>query len=136
MNQVGGQDDLIFDGSSFVSNHNGQLALQAPSFQESVYFAEYDAKQKLFKTAKETTPPPTLCWKFIRHWSWQPVTMCSVQASWVILGYRVVLTLLHSPLQIAVDAIGADKVQAVMMPYTYTSQMSVEDATEQARRMV
>ena len=38
-------------------------------------------------------------------------------------------------LAIAVDAIGADKVQAVMMPYTYTSQMSVEDATEQARRM-
>lgn len=32
------------------------------------------------------------------------------------------------------DAIGADKVQAVMMPYTYTSKMSVEDATEQARR--
>ncbi len=38
-------------------------------------------------------------------------------------------------LAIAVDAIGAEKVQAVMMPYTYTSQISVEDAAEQARRM-
>lgn len=38
-------------------------------------------------------------------------------------------------LAIAVDAIGADKVQAVMMPYTYTSQISVEDATEQAKHM-
>ena len=81
VNQVGGQDDLIFDGSSFVSNHNGQLALQAPSFQESVYFAEYDAKQKLFKTAKPHLHL-TLLLKFIRHWSWQHVTMCNVRASW------------------------------------------------------
>ena len=38
-------------------------------------------------------------------------------------------------LAIAVDALGADRVEAVMMPFRYTSQMSVEDAAEQARRM-
>ncbi|WP_333660739.1 NAD+ synthase [Acinetobacter sp.] len=134
VNQVGGQDDLIFDGSSFVSNHNGQLALQAPSFQESVYFAEYDAKQKLFKTA-ETTPPLDTFAEI-----YQALVMATrdyVQRSGfpgVILGLSGGIDSALT-LAIAVDAIGADKVQAVMMPYTYTSQMSVEDATEQARRM-
>ena len=134
VNQVGGQDDLIFDGSSFVSNHNGQLALQAPSFQESVYFAEYDAKQKLFKTAKNTPPLDTFAEIY------QALVMATrdyVQRSGfpgVILGLSGGIDSALT-LAIAVDAIGADKVQAVMMPYTYTSQMSVEDATEQARRM-
>ena len=134
VNQVGGQDDLIFDGSSFVSNHNGQLALQAPSFQESVYFAEYDAKQKLFKTAKTTPPLDTFAEIY------QALVMATrdyVQRSGfpgVILGLSGGIDSALT-LAIAVDAIGADKVQAVMMPYTYTSQMSVEDATEQARRM-
>lgn len=134
VNQVGGQDDLIFDGSSFVSNHNGQLALQAPSFQESVYFAEYDAKQKLFKTAKNT---PTLDTFAEIYQALVMATRDYVQRSGfpgVILGLSGGIDSALT-LAIAVDAIGADKVQAVMMPYTYTSQMSVEDATEQARRM-
>ncbi|MDM1019451.1 NAD+ synthase [Acinetobacter sp. VNK23] len=134
VNQVGGQDDLIFDGSSFVSNHNGQLALQAPSFQESVYFAEYDAKQKLFKTAETT---PTLDTFAEIYQALVMATRDYVQRSGfpgVILGLSGGIDSALT-LAIAVDAIGADKVQAVMMPYTYTSQMSVEDATEQARRM-
>lgn len=56
VNQVGGQDDLIFDGRVLVSNHNGQLALQAPSFQNLFISLNMMQKQKLFKTAK-TTPP-------------------------------------------------------------------------------
>lgn len=134
VNQIGGQDDLIFDGSSFVSNHNGQLALQAPSFQESVYFAEYDAKQKLFKTAETT---PTLDTFAEIYQALVMATRDYVQRSGfpgVILGLSGGIDSALT-LAIAVDAIGADKVQAVMMPYTYTSQMSVEDATEQARRM-
>lgn len=39
INQVGGQDDLIFDGTSFVINHSGEVALQAPSFKDDLYFA-------------------------------------------------------------------------------------------------
>ncbi|ENU30691.1 NAD+ synthase [Acinetobacter sp. NIPH 1852] len=134
VNQVGGQDDLIFDGSSFVSNNNGQVALQAPSFQESVYFAEYDAEQKQFKTAETT---PTLDTFAEIYQALVMATRDYVQRSGfpgVILGLSGGIDSALT-LAIAVDAIGADKVQAVMMPYTYTSQMSVEDATEQARRM-
>ncbi|MBJ9957723.1 NAD+ synthase [Acinetobacter courvalinii] len=134
VNQVGGQDDLIFDGSSFVSNNSGELALQAPSFQEAVHFAEYDAQQKQFKTAAAVPALETFAEIY------QALVMATrdyVQRSGfpgVILGLSGGIDSALT-LAIAVDAIGADKVQAVMMPYTYTSQMSVEDATEQARRM-
>ncbi|RSN80512.1 NAD+ synthase [Acinetobacter baumannii] len=134
VNQVGGQDDLIFDGSSFVSNNSGELVLQAPSFQEAVHFAEYDAEQKQFKTAAAVPALETFAEIY------QALVMATrdyVQRSGfpgVILGLSGGIDSALT-LAIAVDAIGADKVQAVMMPYTYTSQMSVEDATEQARRM-
>ncbi|MFI8033090.1 NAD+ synthase [Acinetobacter courvalinii] len=134
VNQIGGQDDLIFDGSSFVSNNSGELALQAPSFQEAVHFAEYDAEQKQFKTIAAV--PALEAFAEI----YQALVMATrdyVQRSGfpgVILGLSGGIDSALT-LAIAVDAIGADKVQAVMMPYTYTSQMSVEDATEQARRM-
>jgi NAD+ synthase (glutamine-hydrolysing) len=134
VNQVGGQDDLIFDGSSFVTNKNGEIALQAPSFQESIYFVEYDAEQKEFKKTESAPALETFAEIY------QALVMATrdyVQRSGfpgVILGLSGGIDSALT-LAIAVDAIGADKVQAVMMPYTYTSQMSVEDATEQARRM-
>lgn len=134
VNQVGGQDDLIFDGSSFVCNNNGQAALQAPSFKEDLYIAEYNAEQKQFKTSE--TAPALETFAEI----YQALVLATrdyVQRSGfpgVILGLSGGIDSALT-LAIAVDAIGADKVQAVMMPYTYTSQMSVEDATEQARRM-
>src|SRR5690606_2994302 len=53
-NQVGGQDDLIFDGTSFVINKDGNIALQAPSFKEDVYYAEYEAEQQAYKIATVT----------------------------------------------------------------------------------
>ena len=52
VNQVGGQDDLIFDGTSFVSNQNGEIALQAPSFKEDLYIAEFDRDTKLYKVVE------------------------------------------------------------------------------------
>ena len=134
VNQVGGQDDLIFDGSSFVNNHNGTLALQAPSFQEAVYVAEFDAEQKQFKTAEN---PPALETFAEIYQALVMATRDYVQRSGfpgVILGLSGGIDSALT-LAIAVDAIGADKVQAVMMPYTYTAKISVEDANEQARRM-
>ncbi|NNP71220.1 NAD+ synthase [Acinetobacter sp. Ac_5812] len=134
VNQVGGQDDLIFDGSSFVSNNSGQLALQVPSFQEALSYVEYDAEQKQFKATDAIPALETFAEIY------QALVMATrdyVQRSGfpgVILGLSGGIDSALT-LAIAVDAIGADKVQAVMMPYTYTSQMSVEDATEQARRM-
>ncbi|NHC04281.1 NAD+ synthase [Acinetobacter sp. 187] len=133
-NQVGGQDDLIFDGTSFVINNSGELALQAPSFKEDVYTVEYDIQNKAYKAVASAPALDTMAEIY------QALVMATrdyVQRSGfpgVILGLSGGIDSALT-LAIAVDAIGADKVQAVMMPYTYTSQISVEDATEQAKRM-
>ena len=132
-NQVGGQDDLIFDGTSFVINKSGDVALQAPSFKEELLFVEYDQDQKAYKTNEAAPALDTI------PEIYNALVMATrdyVQKSGfpgVILGLSGGIDSALT-LAIAVDAIGADKVQAVMMPYTYTSQISVEDATAQAKR--
>ena len=133
-NQVGGQDDLIFDGTSFVINNSGDVALRAPSFQESLSIAEYQIENKAYKISEAV---PVLGTMAEIYQSLVMATRDYVQRSGfpgVILGLSGGIDSALT-LAIAVDAIGADKVQAVMMPYTYTSQISVEDATEQAKRM-
>ena len=133
-NQVGGQDDLIFDGTSFVIAKNGSVILQAESFKESLYFAEYEAEQQAFKA---NALPPALDTMAEIYQSLVMATRDYVQRSGfpgVILGLSGGIDSALT-LAIAADAIGADKVQAVMMPYTYTAQISVEDAAEQAKSM-
>ena len=134
INQIGGQDDLIFDGTSFVINQDGEVALQAPSFQEELYYTEYLAEQKTFKVVESTPALDTMAEIY------QGLVLATrdyVQRSGfpgVILGLSGGIDSALT-LAIAVDAIGADKVQAVMMPYTYTAPMSVEDAAAQAKSM-
>ena len=133
-NQVGGQDDLIFDGSSFVINNTGVVALRAESYKEQLYVVDYEIENKAYK-AVETAPALDTMAEI-----YQALVMSTrdyVERSGfpgVILGLSGGIDSALT-LAIAVDAIGADKVQAVMMPYTYTSQISVEDAAEQAKRM-
>lgn len=133
-NQVGGHDDLVFDGTSFVLNKSSEVALQAPSFQENLCIAEYDATRLEFN---KTSITPTLDTMAEIYQSLVMATRDYVQRSGfpgVILGLSGGIDSALT-LAIAVDAIGADKVQAVMMPYTYTAQISVEDAAEQAKRL-
>ena len=133
-NQVGGQDDLIFDGTSFVMGKDGAVIVQAPSFKEELLFAEYEADQKAYKTGNIT---PCLDTMAEIYQSLVLATRDYVQRS----GFKGVILGLSGgidsalTLAIAADAIGADKVQAVMMPYTYTAQISVEDAAAQAKNM-
>ena len=133
-NQVCGQDDLIFDGTSFVINQDGTTALQAPSFKEDLYYAEYAAEQKAFKA---TTITPVLDTMAEIYQGLVLATRDYIQRSGfagVILGLSGGIDSALT-LAIAVDAIGADKVQAVMMPYSYTAQISIEDAAAQAKNM-
>ncbi|MGE8623075.1 NAD+ synthase [Acinetobacter schindleri] len=133
-NQVGGHDDLVFDGTSFVLNKSGEVALQAASFQENLSIAEYDATNLAFS---KTSITPTLDTMAEIYQSLVMATRDYVQRSGfpgVILGLSGGIDSALT-LAIAVDAIGADKVQAVMMPYTYTAQISVEDAAEQAKTL-
>lgn len=133
-NQVGGQDDLIFDGSSFVINHNGTVALQAESYKEDLYTVEYNQEKSLFGKTKEVPALETMAeiYQGLVLATRDYVTRSGFNG--VILGLSGGIDSALT-LAIAVDALGKDKVQAVMMPYRYTSQMSVEDTKEQAKTM-
>jgi NAD+ synthase (glutamine-hydrolysing) len=134
VNQVGGQDDIIFDGTSFLINKDGSVALQAPSYKEQLSVVEYNANEQCYNQAEIVAPLDTMAEIY------QGLVMATrdyVQRSGfpgVILGLSGGIDSALT-LAIAVDAIGADKVQAVMMPYTYTAQISVEDAAAQAKTM-
>ncbi|MCK7608335.1 NAD+ synthase [Acinetobacter portensis] len=133
-NQVGGQDDLIFDGTSFVVSNSGTVATQAATFKEELLIAEYEIENKAFK---QGSIAPALDTMAEIYQSLVVATRDYVTRSGfpgVILGLSGGIDSALT-LAIAVDAIGADKVQAVMMPYTYTAQISVEDAAEQAKNM-
>ena len=137
VNLVGGQDELVFDGNSFVMDATGDVVMRAPAFQEGLYVAEFrrDGAGRLQPRRGEVTPELT--------------DEASVYDA-LVLGVRdyvrkhgfpgVVMGLSGGvdsalTLAIAVDALGAEQVQAVMMPSRYTSQMSVEDARAQAEAL-
>jgi NAD+ synthase (glutamine-hydrolysing) len=133
VNQVGGQDELVFDGNSFVVDGNGKVTQRAPAFEEGLFVSDFEIKGGILAPVAG------------------PVTeLLSLEASVyqaLVVGVRdyvrrngfkgVVLGLsggIDSALclAIAVDALGAENVEAVMMPYHYTAQMSQDDAKEEA----
>ena len=133
VNQVGGQDELVFDGGSFAVTADGQLAAAAPSFEEGEYWLHYDGESESQPFSGLEVSEP----------------LDEMAATWqaLVLGVRdyvnknrfkgVVLGLSGGvdsalTLAVAVDALGPERVEAVMMPFRYTSQMSVEDAAEQS----
>ena len=136
VNQVGGQDELVFDGGSFAVNADGELAMVAPDFEEGTYMLSVARTVRGVEIAQGVAAS----------------ALSDVAAVWqaLVLGVRdyvekngfpgVVLGLSGGidsavTLAVAVDALGADRVQAVMMPFKYTADMSVEDAGEQASIM-
>lgn len=134
VNQVGGHDDLIFDGTSFIVNKNGDLAFKADSFKEGLYLVPFSTEQTQFEKTTISAELDTIA---EIYQSLVLATRDYVQRSGfpgVILGLSGGIDSALT-LAIAVDAIGADKVQAVMMPYTYTAQISVEDASTQAKNL-
>jgi len=133
VNMVGGQDELVFDGGSFVMTGDGDVSFRAPPFEEGLF------ELVLQGTAKGVVPQ-----------SGDRAALLDDEASVykaLVAGTRdyiskhgfpgVILGLsggIDSALvaTIACDAIGADRVRAVMMPFRYTSNMSQEDAAKQA----
>ena len=135
LNQVGGQDELVFDGASFVLNADRSLALQMPMFEEAVTLTawnrEGDGGWRMETGATATLPEH-------EEETWKA---CVLGLRDYVLKNRfpgVVLGLsggIDSAVvaAMAVDALGADKVHCVMLPYAYTSRDSLVDAEECAR---
>lgn len=135
VNQVGGQDELVFDGGSMVVNADGELVLRAPLFKESLTAVVTEAGRPLiFEKAELADNPSHLP-------SVYQALVTGVRDYVNKNGFKGVVLGLSGgidsalTLAIAVDALGADRVEAVMMPFKYTSEMSQNDAAEQAQRM-
>jgi NAD+ synthase (glutamine-hydrolysing) len=137
VNLVGGQDELVFDGNSFVMNAEGEVVLRAPPFEEGCYLARFerDARGEVVPRAGEATP------ELSDEASVYHALTLGVRDYVGKHGFPGVVMGLSGgvdsalTLALAVDALGAARVQAVMMPSRYTSSMSLEDAAEEARTL-
>ncbi len=132
VNLVGGQDELVFDGASCVLDAQGQLCAMAPAFTESLLMVQMQAAQP---------QPGEVCARL------EPLQ--EVYAA-LVLAVRDYVEKNHFPgvvlglsggidsaltLAIAVDALGPERVRAIMMPYHYTAAMSIDDARAQAQAL-
>lgn len=136
VNQVGGQDELVFDGGSFAVDAHGELQMQAAVFTNDAALVTIEKADngsiQLSGQVREHLPP-----------------LASVYQA-LVLGLRdyvdknrfpgVVLGLSGGidsalTLALAIDALGAERVQAVMMPSRYTAQISLDDAAQMAKQL-
>lgn len=136
LNMVGGQDDQVFDGGSFVLNPGGALALQMPVFDEAYAHLDLvrtDDGWRAIEGEKAHLPD-----------AWEQDYRVMVESLRDYLGksgFRKVLLGLSGGVDsaivaaIAVDAIGAENVRCVMLPSEYTSQESLDDAEAVAKAL-
>ena len=124
---VGGQDEVVFDGNSFVMNDQGQITLEMPAFEEMSMAHNHSSL-----VPKEYSDEATI-YSAIVLATRDYIKKNSFSGALIGLsgGIDSALTL-----AIAVDAIGPENVHAVMMPYQYTSEISLADSKQQALTQV
>lgn len=136
VNQVGGQDELVFDGSSFSRDSSGAECQRLPAFEECVDLASWTRREGGWYSegARQVRPVTGL------EADW--LAMCRGLGDYVTKnGFPGIVIGMSGGIDsaisaaIAVDALGADKVWAVMMPSKYTSEESLEDARDCAERL-
>jgi NAD+ synthase (glutamine-hydrolysing) len=134
-NLVGGQDELVFDGGSFAVNADGKVAVQGGFFTEALVPVDVHAAEQGVELLGEQLAVPDQLDSVYR--ALVLATRDYVEKN----GFRGALLGLSGgidsalTLMVAVDALGADRVNAVMMPFRYTSAMSLEDAAQQAKTL-
>lgn len=132
-NLVGGQDELVFDGGSFAVNADGEVVAQGGFFTEALIPLDVYVERGRTVISGERLAVPDEQEGVYR--ALVLATRDYVQKN----GFRGALLGLSGgidsalTLAVAVDALGAERVAAVMMPYHYTSGISIEDAEQQAR---
>ncbi len=137
VNLVGGQDELVFDGGSFVLSADRELKIQMPTFRADQLNTVWSKSDQGWVCAPGEIEPARD----------KTDKMLAAVYQAMVLGLRDYVTKNRFPgvilglsggidsglsAAVAVDAIGADKVHCVMMPSPYTSQESLNDAAEQA----
>jgi len=131
-NLVGGQDELVFDGASFVLDAAGEVAATAPRFEEALMFVDFvDGVPQSGPVAAERSTE-ALAYDALVLGVRDYVGKNGFPGALIGLSGGVDSAL---TLAIAVDAIGAERVRAVMMPSQFTATMSLEDAQQLARNL-
>jgi NAD+ synthase (glutamine-hydrolysing) len=131
-NLVGGQDELVFDGASFVMDGRGKLTHQLPAFEEALAVVEIGKDGPIAGEIAAELDTDASIYK----------ALClGVRDYLGKNGFRGALLGLSGGIDsaltlcIAADAIGADNVHAVMMPSQFTADISVEDSREMVKRL-
>ena len=134
LNMVGGQDELVFDGGSFAMDRSGEVVFRADAFREEMYYVQ------LIADGAGVAPQPAEVAPLLpKEQSVYEALVCGTrdyvgkhEFPGVVIGLSggVDSALI---LAIACDALGAERVRTVMMPFRYTSTMSQEDAAKQAK---
>jgi NAD+ synthetase len=130
-NLVGGQDELVFDGASFALNTDGDVVAQCPAWQAGLFYL--DIEDGICSGPQHVLPDEDA--------AVYDALVLAVRDYFGKNGFKGVHLGLSGgidsalTLAIAVDALGADKVHAVMMPSDYTANISVEDSRDMVKRL-
>lgn len=135
VNQVGGQDELIFDGASFVVDSHGDVTQRAGQFREALEIVELGGDETVFPV------PGRVVDEFSLEESVYHALELGVRDYVDKNGFPGAVVGLSGgidsalTLAVAADALGPERIQAVMMPSAYTAAMSLEDAAAEARAL-
>ncbi|QCU90021.1 NAD+ synthase [Thiomicrorhabdus sediminis] len=136
VNQVGGQDDLVFDGGSFAISSTGEVMVQSPQFEKALTAVklekQVDSVEVMQGEQAQIFHGEARIYEALKLGVYDYVSKNGFPG--VLLGLSGGIDSALT-LAIAVDALGADKVEAVMMPFRYTADISKEDAAKQAETM-
>jgi NAD+ synthase (glutamine-hydrolysing) len=129
---VGGQDEVVFDGASFVLDAEGTVGARAASFEPALLLADIGADGRVQGTVEPLPEPEAQAWQALVTGVRDYLGKNGFPGAIIGLSGGIDSALV---LAIAVDALGADKVRAVMMPSRYTADISWLDARDMAARL-
>jgi NAD+ synthase len=129
LNQVGGQDELVFDGDSFIADHEGRIIFHMPAFAPALHITEWRLEEDqwycLSRSERDNGSDVAMDYR---------AAMLGLRDYVHKSGFQDVLLGLSGGIDsalvaaLAVDALGAEHVKAFMLPYHYTAQNSLDDA--------
>jgi NAD+ synthase len=136
LNLIGGQDDQIFDGASFVLNPKGVLTHQMPAFEPGLFHVDFEQTDEGWRALPGDKASLPDAWE-----SDYRVMVEALRDYMAKTGFKQVVLGLSGGIDsalvaaIAADALGPENVRCVMLPSRYTSQTSLDDAADVAHRL-
>jgi NAD+ synthase (glutamine-hydrolysing) len=129
-NMVGGQDELVFDGASFAMNNQGELMQEFPMFEDCLGYMTLAHNQPVPTAIREHDSSEAIVYQALQLGLKDYVNKNRFPS--VVLGLSGGIDSALT-LAIAVDALGKERVKAVMMPSEFTADISIQDAADMAK---